>query len=637
MFEHFGQDLILLERLAAGGMGEVYRAKQLGKAGFDKTVAVKMILPHYAARPEFKAMFEQEMRICARLQHPNVAQVFATGEWNGYLYLVMEFLDGRTVRDLIQRCQTTNTRIPPEHYSLICSEVARALSYAHGLRDETTGEPLKLVHRDISPQNIMLGYNGEVKILDFGVAKAADSLDLTKPGDLKGNLAYVSPEAIEALPLDGRADIFSLGTVAYELVTLIKLFGGESSFETINNVIGRKVPPISATRSDTPKEIEQIIVKALARNRDNRYLGADAMHRDLSKFLSNRYPDLVSNDLGQFISAQFEEDRKKVEKERKETNDLWIKTKENLKPVNPSLSGSFNVYTGAPADFMPDQTMVGQTGIAHTGINSIEVPPKLNLKLLIGLSVASVVLLVMSFVLLKPLMFGSDKDPIAWFQADDISEEGLVSSWPSSLNSSVLASQPEESRRPSLISFLDTDKKVLLFDGQDDFLSADQVAADLKTKKEFSVIMVTKPRVPQRQILWSLHLIDKDTDLMRTYLDKDNRVRIKWNRPASPGEIGSDPQLFTSMSIISTVVRPNAIEVFLNGSSLLSTDLITPLSYQAAAYFSIGQDYDRGVSTDFYSGEVGDVAVYPYALSPSERGQLEKKLAVKFGVDYKEN
>ncbi len=302
-------DLLLLEKLAAGGMAEVYRAIQQGYGGFEKVVAVKRILPHFASDEEFKNMFVMEAQLSGLMQHPNVVQVFSNGESDGYLYLVMEFVDGKNLRQLLARADKQKVRIPIEIACYILAEAAKGLEYAHSFVDERTGQGMEIVHRDMSPQNIMLSYDGGVKIVDFGIAKAAARSEHTRAGVLKGKFGYMSPEQAQGMPIDRRTDIFALGIIFFELLTQRRLFSHDDDMRTLQLIRECNVPRPSKYNPSISPALDRIVLKALAKNRGDRYANAGELYADVHRFMNQKYPQFLSMDFGKFLKAKiFQED-----------------------------------------------------------------------------------------------------------------------------------------------------------------------------------------------------------------------------------------------------------------------------------------------------------------------------------------
>lgn len=309
--ERFGRYL-LLDRIGSGGMAEVFRAVMPGAQGFRQTFVVKRILAERSRASDFVDMFVQEARIGSLLNHPNIVQVFDFGNVGGDYFLAMEYLRGRDVQALMRQLRRQNLMCPVPVAAFIAHEVAACLGYAHDLLGPE-GKRLNIVHRDVSPSNIMCLRTGGVKLLDFGIAKAAgENTENTEQGLFKGKLAYVAPERIKNEPLDGRVDIFGLGVVLWEMLAGKRLFRGKSELETLNNVLEMPVPPPSIERPDVPASLDAVVMKALARNRNVRYPTGHAMAEDLeavlslSGFNSRMLPDLMREAFGSDVSRSQE-------------------------------------------------------------------------------------------------------------------------------------------------------------------------------------------------------------------------------------------------------------------------------------------------------------------------------------------
>jgi eukaryotic-like serine/threonine-protein kinase len=261
---------LLLEKIGSGGMAEVFRAIRKGPEGFVRLFALKRIIPRHAESREFVQMFINEARLSALLNHPNLVQVYDFGEVEGSYYLAMEFLKGRTVLSVMRSLHARRMPFPAPAIGYIGRQVALGLAYAHSLRGED-GKTLGLVHRDINPSNVMLLKSGGVKVLDFGIAKAPSLAEhQTQAGLVKGKLSYAAPEQLKCLPLTGKADVFSLGVTLWEMLTMQKLFGGSTDFDTVNNVMTKQLKPPSAIRADVPPVLDRLVMQALERDIDRR-------------------------------------------------------------------------------------------------------------------------------------------------------------------------------------------------------------------------------------------------------------------------------------------------------------------------------------------------------------------------------
>jgi serine/threonine protein kinase len=284
----------LLERINVGGMAEVFKAKTVGVEGFERLVALKRILPSIAEDEEFITMFIDEAKIAVQLQHANIAQIFDLGKVEDSYFIALEYVNGRDLRGIFDDLRKQGEIMPMPQVCYLIMQLCEGLDYAHNKRD-VQGRDLNLVHRDVSPQNVLVGYEGEVKLIDFGIAKAAGKASKTQAGILKGKFGYMSPEQVRGLPIDRRSDIFALGIVLYEMLTGERLFIGESDFSTLEKVRNVEIIPPSSFNSDIPDKLERIVLKALEKNVEDRYQNAIDLHDDLQLFLHS---------VGQFSSRK---------------------------------------------------------------------------------------------------------------------------------------------------------------------------------------------------------------------------------------------------------------------------------------------------------------------------------------------
>jgi hypothetical protein len=306
----------LLERINVGGMAEVFKAKTFGVEGFERLLAVKRILPNIAEDEEFITMFIDEAKIAVQLQHANIAQIFDLGKADESFFIALEYVHGRDLRAIFDRMRSRGEPIPISMACYVTMQVCEGLDYAHNKKDGQ-GRELHLVHRDISPQNVLIGYEGEVKLIDFGIAKAVGKASKTQAGILKGKFGYMSPEQVRGLPIDRRSDIFAIGIVLYELLTGERLFIGESDFSTLEKVRNVEIMPPSSYNKKIPPELEKLVLKSLARDPDDRYQNAIDLHDDLQSFLYSVGEFYSRKDLAAWMKKTFaveiEEENAKLE------------------------------------------------------------------------------------------------------------------------------------------------------------------------------------------------------------------------------------------------------------------------------------------------------------------------------------
>jgi len=314
--ETFGK-YILLEKLASGGMAEVYLAKSPGASGINKFIAIKRILPQYSDHPEFIEMFKEEANIAVNLNHGNVVSIYDFGIERKQFFLVMEYVEGQNLRQILNHLKKDNKYFSIDQIVYMGKEVAAGLDHAHRCLNGTTGKPLHITHRDMSPQNIMVSFEGEVKIVDFGIAKKAESeIEATRAGTIKGKFGYMSPEQADGQTVDLRTDIFSLGIVMWELLANDRLFTSQSEAATLRKIRECQIPPLRKLNPSIPPELERIINKALAKDKSLRYQTAASLHRDLNRFLNTQYPEFSPHDFSVFMksafSTMFMDNRKKL-------------------------------------------------------------------------------------------------------------------------------------------------------------------------------------------------------------------------------------------------------------------------------------------------------------------------------------
>ncbi len=298
----------LIRKIAIGGMAEIFLALQRSVAGFEKIIVVKRILPHLAKDAQFVTMLLDEARIAATLNHPNVAQIYDVGQHDGQFYIAMEHVHGEDLRSVVRSMKGKNvTSFPLEHALAIILGMSAGLSYAHEQRT-LDGEAMNIVHRDVSPQNVLITFNGDVKLVDFGIAKAGRSnAEDTKSGKLKGKVPYMSPEQAQGLELDARSDVFALGVMLFELTTGRRLFRGANEFETLKMIVEQPYPTPRSINPNIAPRLEYIIQHALEKDVAKRYQSARELQADLQDFIRHEKLAVSSISLGEWMQMLFAE------------------------------------------------------------------------------------------------------------------------------------------------------------------------------------------------------------------------------------------------------------------------------------------------------------------------------------------
>ncbi len=339
MDEKFG-GYTLIEQIGIGGMAEVFLARRSSVAGFEKDIVIKRIRPHLTAQRSFVDMFLGEAKLAAQLTHPHIVQIYDLGRIEDSYFIAMEYIAGQDMSAIIPKIKERGVPFPIEYALKIGSSVCEALHYAHNHKDHH-GQPLHIVHRDVSPENIRIAWTGAVKILDFGIAKAATQVHETKAGEIKGKLCYMSPEQVLGKEVDCRSDIFALGCVLYEALTGFRLYSGNSDLDIMNQIVDSRIYPPSYFRDEIPKTVEGIVMKALKKDRKKRYQSAADMQMDIDDFLGKHEFTPSNIHLANFIKQQFEAElASEQERRRLETPSRGVQSG-SIPPPPPGVSGLY--------------------------------------------------------------------------------------------------------------------------------------------------------------------------------------------------------------------------------------------------------------------------------------------------------
>jgi serine/threonine-protein kinase len=334
-------------------MAEIYRAKTFDATGQPHLVAVKRVLAHLAEDDDFIQMLVDEAKIASVLRHGNIARVYEFARAHGEYFIAMEHVDGKDMRTVLERCRTKKKPIPPEHAAYICGEVGSALHAAHSAVD-SRNRPLRIIHRDVSPSNIICSYAGEVKLCDFGIAKATLSRVTTKTGVIKGKVKYMSPEQALGRKLDHRSDVFSLGSCLYEMLTRIPPFTATNEMDLLIKVRDAKYRPVSELTPGIPPELEAIADRCLTRSRANRYQTAAEAETDLRAFLRKFMPNYSRSHLGRFIRKSFAQE---IERELRMLEE-YVLTDDVSDDVGENLMGGDENFDAPEVPFQPKPTSV---------------------------------------------------------------------------------------------------------------------------------------------------------------------------------------------------------------------------------------------------------------------------------------
>ena len=351
----------LLERIGVGGMAEVWKARVAGVGGFEKILVLKKILPAFAQNKTFIQMLLAEARLCAVLQHANIVQTYENGEIEGQYYIAMEYVPGHDLFKMLSRATQVGRRLPPEICLFVAAEVAKGLGYAHEAKDHR-GRPLNIIHRDVSPSNVLISHSGEVKVMDFGVARATMGGNTTeastRSGVLKGKLGYMSPEQVTGQPFDRRSDIFSLGIILYESITLKRLFLGRTDLETLVNIRDARIEHKFRKHSYIDEGVRAILRKTLTRNPSDRYDSALDLHDDIINLLFEAKIQVSNRSLSEFVIDLFDPEEPQEDEADEQVKPAGQTTRRTSAVVAVKRSKSTRSLTFSAEDVARDRAAI---------------------------------------------------------------------------------------------------------------------------------------------------------------------------------------------------------------------------------------------------------------------------------------
>jgi serine/threonine-protein kinase len=339
----------------------VFRGVAESLQGFKKSVAIKRILPSLTKNKKFVSMFLDEAKLSLHLQHANIVHVFDIGVADSAYFIVMEYVDGCTLKSLLEYFRRRQKRLAAAHAIYIMIEVCKGLAYAHEVADPESGRALGIVHRDISPPNILISKVGEVKLVDFGLAKATSQAEITDPGVVKGKFSYLSPEAASGVEVDSRADLFAVGILLWEMISGKRLFYGETDYQTVELVRQAKVPSLQALNPEVDGDLEGIVRRALARDPRDRFQHASDLGEALSQYLFSRGMKVTSRDIAKLVrdvAMERELDKGRVSGPQKSLIDALIR-EEMLKFTSIDDLGQSGTIGAAPLS--PEEVAGGKS------------------------------------------------------------------------------------------------------------------------------------------------------------------------------------------------------------------------------------------------------------------------------------
>jgi serine/threonine protein kinase len=353
----FGQKYVLLRKLAEGGMAEIFLARQIGIGGFQKELVIKRIHQQLADNQQYVDLFLDEARIAANLNHPNIVHIYDIGRAFSTYYIAMELIKGPDLADIAKQAMSQGAPLAPARAAEILSQVAEGLHFAHNFRDKD-GHSQRIIHRDISPSNILVTYGGICKLVDFGIAKAREQLH-DDTGTLMGKLGYMAPELLEGHPADARTDLFSMGVLFYEITVGKRLFVGDDK-TVARKILHDPIPPPSLWVEDYPSELEVVVMRLLERRPENRYQDANELHQDLRDVMADLSWPTGPLPLGRYLTDLFDLDAEEIDLddllEEVDAIDLDDDVELDLGPDAPAGGGTS--LTGSDADEEPEDELI---------------------------------------------------------------------------------------------------------------------------------------------------------------------------------------------------------------------------------------------------------------------------------------
>ncbi len=397
--EGFGK-YYLVDRIAMGGMAEIFKAKTFGVGGFENLLVIKRILAHLSENEQFVQMFMDEAKVSALLQNSNIVRIYDFGKIRTNYFIAMECVEGKDAKLILRKLAERRKLLPREFAVYIAMEAAKGLDYAHK-RTTLQGQPLHIVHRDVSPSNILVSYHGEVKVADFGIVKAANTFESTDVGTLKGKFEYMSPEQAQGLELDRRSDIFSLGIILWEMLTGRRAFKSDSEIRTLERIRNVDIEFPSSVNPQVPARLDEIVMRALSKDADDRYQDARELHADLIEFLYPASPDLTQQSLSHFMAELFADEVNRERERLEEGSRAALAVHES----NHTVELDADWEEGAPS----------QGSRASTP--TVAVPPvaeqrRSRTPLLLGLFALLAVLVIIAGVVLLPMLTPTAPEPV---------------------------------------------------------------------------------------------------------------------------------------------------------------------------------------------------------------------------------
>jgi serine/threonine protein kinase len=539
----------ILKKIAVGGMAEVFLAKRVGVKGFEKLLAIKRILPQFSENEEFISMFIDEAKLAAQLNHSNIVQIYDFGSHQDSHYIAMEYIFGKDLRSILKKSKERQERLPETQCAYVATEAAKALEYAHTLKDHF-GRPLQIIHRDISPQNILISYEGEMMLADFGIAKAASKSTETRAGVLKGKILYMSPEQAWGKSIDKRSDLYSLGVILYEMVSDRKIFDADSEFSMLEKVRNAQVEFPPEIFEKVPKRLFYIIKKALEKRPGDRYQSAHEMRVDLEDYLLAAQETLSEKMLSNYLKRLF---RNEMEEERKIFAESQERQIEKPIPVEPVPKTELQEPDQIP-QFERGQKEVEEVWARRLFITLRDAFQKINLRMRVG---ALVVFFILGGLILTYLF--TEKPSTTVPQTDvPLAPSLTTSSSPSTTSPKIKIDLPKEkskvpdeekrqvppAERPGLVPKKEKEARISETEQKRSTSLTDLLNHGpqlLQENKHIELLEQINQLSHQERQNTHIKILESFAHLKKWVLQKDRNSKVLWNQLYNGLEHSGDP------------------------------------------------------------------------------------------------
>lgn len=616
MLSWITSELVTTTRIGRGGMAEVFRGYQLGVHGFRRQIAVKRMLPAFSDCKKHYAQFVNEAQLHSKLHHDGIVPIFSCLQHRDDLLLVMALIEGKSLNDLSERLTEVSIEDRCRIAVSIGKDIASALEYAHRFCDPETGEWLNLVHRDVTPNNIMLSYDGSAKLLDFGIAKSLQQLSNTRTLELKGTVCYLAPEYLMNSELDHRCDLFSLGVVLWELIANRNLFDADTPLKAMIKVKMTYVPSFHSLGLIVPPKLEAVIRKLLAQDPNERYQNAE----ELVLALRETLPADSSSDLGaagRSVMNRFYSIERAAAQEQHRASlreiDRYLRFRRPLKQLGRVVLR----FMDPRRDIFPGSRLLICSALLCWGMLEVN-------------RSASEELAQLELSLKRPPFF---EQLLAWYGAEMVgtADAKPLRIWVDRSRNHYLAIQEKVELRPTLRRAGPDQTPVLNFEGSQ-FLMVPGLPSALRKATELSVVVLGRIKGKQASYFWALQQDRDSLDIARLGGYWGNRILLKTKPVRDQSYAYSPPVTLDQFAVVTFVLDRNLAKAFVNGTEVIAAPLTERAPFERSGTFAIGQKFNGSTASDFLLGDIAQLMVFDKALDVEQRLQVQTYLARRYGA-----